>query len=186
MGTVRDVLVELNEKYFPARYPETAGERAKMRRPILYWRLGLGRLAGRVIALLTVTGRSTGLRRRTSSYRTAGQPGGGDPVAPGNGGRASGGVEDDDEVLEVVAELRRFDAPWLRRHLRETGIADVPDDIVADKHRLHLRRLDPTREQGPPALEADLAWLWLVMAAGAALAVGLRVSWSRCLRPPRS
>lgn len=76
----------------------------------------------------------------------------------------------DEEVVEVVAELRRFDAPWLRRYLDAEGIADTPEDIVRNKQRLHLRRLDSTPEAGPPGLKADLAWLWLVPVAVVALA----------------
>ncbi len=83
-------------------------------------------------------------------------------------------IEDDDEAVEVVSELRRFDVPYLRLYLDAEGIADTPEDIARNKQRLHIRRLVATEEEGPPALEADLVWLWLVPVVVAALSVRRR------------
>lgn len=88
-------------------------------------------------------------------------------------------VEDDAEVLDVVSDLRRVDAPYLRLYLDAEGIADTPEDIVRNKQRLHVRRLGSTPEEGPPALQADLVWLWLVPVALAAWSVT-----RRCRRNP--
>ena len=78
------------------------------------------------------------------------------------------------EAAEVVAELRRFDRPFLRLYLEGEGIADTPEDIARNRQRLHIRRLVPAPEEGPPALKADLVWLWLVVVAVAALSVRRR------------
>jgi MYXO-CTERM domain-containing protein len=77
-------------------------------------------------------------------------------------------IEDDDEAVEVVSDLRRFDEPYLRLYLAAEGIADTPQDIASNKHRLHIRRLVSTPEKGPPPLGADLVWLWLVPVIAAA------------------
>lgn len=178
--------------------PAAPGRRELLRLPIVLWRLGVGRLVARFevrgghLVLLTVTGRASRLPRHTPVI--AHVVGGRTYVWCPYGGRSQwyrnlianplatvqsrGGPQvmraatiEDDEAVEVLAELRRFDALWLRLYLDAEGIADTPQDIVRNKHRLHLRRLDPTPEEGPPALEADLAWLWLVAVAVAALRV---------------
>lgn len=84
------------------------------------------------------------------------------------------GIEDDEEAVEVVAELRRFDVPFLRLYLEGEGIADTPEDIAKNRQRLHIRRLVPASEEGPPALKADLVWLWLVPVAVVVLGVRRR------------
>ena len=81
------------------------------------------------------------------------------------------GIEDIDEALAVAADLRRFDVTFLRSYLTAQGIADTPDDIARNMQRLHIRRLEPTQEQGPPALRADLGWLWLIPLVVAAFPV---------------
>lgn len=169
---------------------------APYRLPIVLWRLGLGPLVGRSFMVLTVTGRSSGRPRHTTviPHVVGGQtyvwcPWGGrsqwyrnvmaNPVVTVQSYRGTQVVravriEDDDEAVEVVAELRRSDLPFLRLYLDAEGIADTPEAIVRNKQRLHIRRLDPATEEGPPALEADLVWLWLVPVAVAALGLGRR------------
>ena len=166
------------------RYPDTPVRRELDRLPVLLWRLGLGPLVGRPLALLTVTGRSSGLPRRTPVHPHV--VGGNAYVWCPYGGRSQWyrnmvanpvvtvqsrrgtqvmravAIEDDDEALEVISDLRRFDVPFLRRYLEAEGIADTPEDIARNRQRLHIRRLVSTPEEGPPALEADLAWVWLV------------------------
>ncbi len=184
------------DPWAPGDYPETPLQRALYQLPIVLWRLGLGPVVGRPFVLLTVTGRSSRVPRRTplTPHVVGGQmylwcPYGGraqwyrnlttNPVATVQSRRGTlvvraVSIEDDAEAVEVVSELRRFDAPRLRRYLDSEGIADAPEDIAENKHRLHVRRLDPTPEQGPPALRADLAWLWIAPVAVAALSVALR------------
>ncbi len=172
------------------RYPDTSVRRELERLPVLMWRLGLGPLVGRPLALLTVTGRSSGLPRRTPVHPHI--VGGNTYVWCPYGGRSQWyrnmmanpvvtvqshrgtqvmravAIEDDHEALEVVSDLRRFDVPFLRRYLEAENIADTPEDIARNKQRLHIRRLVSTPEEGPPALKADLAWVWIVPAVAAA------------------
>ena len=195
MGAVRQFLVERFGEWSPARYPDTALQRADLRMPILLWRLGLGRLGGPLV-LLTVTGRSSGLPRRTPV--TAHVVGGrtyvwcpyrgraqwyrnlvANPVATMQSRRGTQvvravGIDDDDEAVQVVAELRRFNPPWLRTYLDAEGIPDTAEDIARNRQRLHIRRLDPTPQEGPAPLTADLVWLWLVPVAVAVLVAARR------------
>ena len=202
MGNVRQRLAEWYGERSPARYPATPSERADLRRPIVLWRLGLGRLAGPLM-LLTVTGRSSGRPHHTpvTAHVVGGRtylwcPYGGrsqwyrnllaDPVATvqsrhGTQVVRAVAVEDEDEAVAVAAELRRFNPPWWRRYLEEEGIADTPEDLARNRARLHVRRLEPTPGEGPPAVTADLAGIWLVPVA---LAVLLGLRSGRCGRTP--
>jgi hypothetical protein len=81
------------------------------------------------------------------------------------------GLEDVDEAMEVVSELRRFDLVFLRSYLADEGIADTSEDIARNAQRLHILRLEPTQDEGPPALEADLLWLWLVPVVAVAASI---------------
>ena len=181
------------------RHPHTPGLRELLRLPIILWRLGLGPLLGRIgvrgghLVLLTVTGRSSGLPRHTPvrAHVFGGPtyvwcPYGGrsqwyrnlraNPVVTVQSRRGTQvmravDLEGVDEAIEIVSELRRFDATYLRSYLAAEGIADTPEDIAGNRQRLHIRRLEPTQEEGPPALEADLVWLWFVPVAVAALSV---------------
>lgn len=184
------------------RHPESSVLRPLFRLPIVLWRLGLGPVMTRLevrrghLVMLTATGRSSGLPRHTPVtahsvdgrtylwcpygrraqwYRNISE----NPVVTvqsRGGARAmrAVGVDDVDEAAQVVAELRRFDEAFLRSYLGAEGFADTPDDIVQNARRLHIRRLEHTEDEGPPALEADLAWVWLAAAAGATFMVARR------------
>ncbi len=165
-------------------YPDALVQRELYRLPVVLWRLGLGPLVGRPLCLLTVTGRSSGLPRRTPLHPHV--VGGKTYVWCPYGLRAQWyrnmianpvvtvqsrqgtqvmravAIEDDDEAIEVISDLRRFDMPMLQEYLETEGIADTPEDIAKNRQRLHIRRLVATSEEGPPALAADLAWVWVV------------------------
>lgn len=200
MSAVRQRLAERFEEW-NRRYPDAPARRAVFRLPVVLWRLGLGRLVGWPVVMLTVTGRSSGLPRHTpvivhvvGNQTYVWCPWGGrsqwyrsmmaNPVVTVQSRKCTQvmqavSVEDDAEVLDVVSDLRRVDAPYLRLYLDAEGIADTPEDIVRNKQRLHVRRLGSTPEEGPPALQADLVWLWLVPVALAAWSVT-----RRCRRNP--
>lgn len=180
-------------RHLPSHYLDTPGSRMMLRAPVGLWRLGLGPLAGRVWMVVTTTGRSSGLPRHTVVYPhvIGGRtylwcPYGGraqwyrnlvaEPVATVQWRRGTHVVRaapltDEAEALEVVAALRRFGASWFRGYLTSQGLEDTNEEILQHWQRLHLRRLEPTTEPGPPPLRVDLAWVWLVPAS--ALVVGL-------------
>jgi len=193
----------------PGHYLDSPLQRGLMRLPVTVWRLGLGPVVGRFgvrgghLVLLTVTGRSSGLPRHTPvvEHDVGGKtylwcPYGGraqwyrnlaaNPVVTVQSRRGTQvmravGIKDDEEAIEVVADLRRFNLPFLRSYLAAEGLADTPEEIARNWDRLHLRRLETTPEEGPSALEADLLWLWLVPVALAAWSVR-----RRCRRSPGS
>lgn len=181
-------------------HPQVPVLRVLFRVPTVLWRLGLGPLLARFevrgghLVMLTVRGRTSGRPRHTpvTAHTVDGRtylwcPYGksaqwfrnvtADPlvtVQAAGGPRAMRAVPvaGAGEALEVVDELRRFDDTFLHSYLGAEGVTDTPEEIVRNWQRLHLRRLDPTDAGGPPALTADLVWLWPV--AGVAAAVGLR------------
>ncbi len=126
------------------RYHSGPVGRQYYRLPVVLWRLGLGPLVGRGPVLLTVTGRSTGLPRHTpvTPHVVGGQtyiwcPYGrrsqwyrnlmANPVVTVQSYRGTQvmravSIEDDDEAVEVVSELRRFDVPFLRLYLRARAL----------------------------------------------------------------
>lgn len=189
------------------RHPDAAVLRPLLRLPTVVWRLGLGQLIARFeirhghLVMLTVTGRSSGLARhipvvahaidgrtylwcpygeRSQWYRNIET----NPVVTVQSrgcARAmrAVGIADSNEAAVVVADLRCFDEAFLRSYLTAEGIADTADDIARNANRLHIRRLDPTQQQGPSPLEADLAWLWLALAACAAFIVARRCARGR-------
>lgn len=168
-----------------------AFNRFLMRLPILLWRLGLGPVLP--MALLTAPGRKSGLPRRTPLYpHVIGDqtylwsPYGGRPQWFRNALAASAvtlqwhrgtrvlhavPLSGPDEASDVIAALRHFSSTFLQRYLDGEGLTGSDEDVARNWDRLHVLRLEPTSEQGPPAAKADLAWTWLAVAAAAAAAV---------------
>lgn len=174
-----------------ARYVEVPFYRGLLKLPVVLWRLGLGRVLP--LSILTATGRSSGLPRRTALYphdldgRTylwcpygshaqwyrnvlAG------PVVTLQSRRGSrvlraSTLTDERETLRLVTELRRFGGSFFETYLDGEGLTGTDEELARSPERLHLLRLDPTTEPGPPALRADLGWVWLVVAAALALVV---------------
>jgi deazaflavin-dependent oxidoreductase (nitroreductase family) len=171
-----------------SHYLDTWWSRELIGLPLALWRLGLGPLTGRVWMVVSTRGRSTGLSRHVAVYphvlgdRTyLWSPYGSrsqwyrnivaNPVATVQWRGATQVVravplEDEAEAMEVVGALRRFGASWSGLYLASQGMHDTDEDIAANWQRLHLRRLEPTREKGPTPLTPDLAWVWLVPASG--------------------
>ena len=182
--------------HLPSHYLDEPGWRMLLRLPVGLWRVGLGPLAGRVWMVVTTTGRSSGLPRHTVVYPhvIGGRtylwcPYGGraqwyrnlvaDPIATVQSHRGTHAVRavpltDEAEAVTVASELHRFAASFFGSYLASQGLSDTIEDIVPNWQRLHLRRLEPTQETGPPPLEADLAWVWLVPASALVLALMAR------------
>lgn len=181
------------------RYPQSRWARLAFKAPVHLWRLGLGPIIGKVFLLLTHTGRVSGLPRRTmTEYHVIN----GRKYIPCAFGpqsqwyknivadphvtiQTADGVEhviarrvtDDEELLAVFETLRRRNPVMLKWYLESLDIRDDPEDILAKKDRIYWLTFDPTDEPTPPPLEADLTWVWLVVAA---LWVGMRWMRRRC------
>lgn len=205
--TVDQRVIEERFDAWTIRHPTEL--RPLLRLPIVLWRLGLGPLLARPVirgghlVMLNVTGRSTGLSRhtpltahdfdgrtylwcpygdRSQWYRNVVA----NPVVTvqsrdGTRVMRAVAISDVEEVVRLVAELRHFDATFLRTYLDAEGIADTDADVATNAARLHLRRLDPTDEEGPSAQPADLAWVGPV-AAATVLSLAVRRLSRRCRR----
>ncbi len=166
-------------------YPRSEWSRQAFRLPFLLWRLGLGPLFGRVILILTTTGRRSGRPRRAaleyhlvngkkyavSAFGTRSEwyrniladPYVTIQSADGSEAAVARRVSDDKELLEVFRVFMRRDPPITRWYLRSLGIQPESESILANKERIHLLRFDPAEAAAPPGLEVDLAWLWPVV-----------------------
>lgn len=159
--------------------------RALFRAPLVLWRLGLGRLVGRSILVLSTVGRRSGRCRPTVlEYSVVGDR---TYVASGWGLKpdwcrniladprvtvqSSAGtlharavrVTADDEMLALYHAARGRSPVW-KEYLEALDIEDTPSDYLAKKDRVVAWRLDPTSEPTPDAVRADLLWLWIVAA----------------------
>ena len=169
-------------------YPGSGWRKVFFKAPILIWRLGLGRLAGNLFALLTQTGRSSGLPRRTVVEFYTFQGAKYVPCAfglrsawykniianPNVTMQTASGVEhlrasrvtDDRELLTVYELFKRRDPSLMKWYLRSLAILPVPLDLIVKKDRIHWLRFDPTESPTPPPQPTDLTWVWLFAMVG--------------------
>ncbi|MCC6973877.1 MAG: nitroreductase family deazaflavin-dependent oxidoreductase [Anaerolineae bacterium] len=146
--------------------------------PILLWRLGLGKLIGQVLMLISTTGRRSGLVRRAApeyfyvngkKYVLA------DPEAqwyqnvqanPAATVQTAYGTEtvivrrvtDREELTAVFVTLLHNRPTTANSISRDLGVQSVEDDLAANTERLPLVTFDHTDLPTPPPLEADLRW----------------------------
>ncbi len=169
-------------------YPAGPFGRLAFKFPLLFWRLGLGPLTGKLFLLLTTRGRISGQPRPTmvEYYRSNGKKYAiaafgekaqwyrnlvADPhvtIQTNEGTEAATAVrvDDDHELVEVLAVFERHDPPLTRWYLRSLGIENNADAIAAHKNRIYLIRFDPSIETAPRGLEVDLAWIWPLALVG--------------------
>ena len=83
-------------------------------------------------------------------------------------------VLDDRELAEVLRLFLRRDPPLTRWYLNSLDIQEDLSDLSAKKERTYFFRFDPSQEQTPPALPADLVWIWPLAAASLVLLWSLR------------
>jgi len=163
-------------------YPTHRWHKALFKAPLILWRLGLGRLMGGYLMLLTHTGRKTGLPRRTMvEYHKVGgrkyapvafgpesdwfknisiQPQVTVQTSNGAEGARAVRVEDDRELLAVYYRFKRRDPPLTKWFLNSIDIQDDPIDLLTKKDRVYWLRFDPIREETPSPLSSDLVWIW--------------------------
>lgn len=172
-------------------YPATPLHRAVFRAPLLLWRLGLGPVMGRLFMLITQTGRKSGLPRRTLvEYHALGDRKyvvsafgarahwfrniEADPhvtiqTAFGTQRVAARRVTRDDEVLEVYTLLMERNPVMMSWYLETLDITPTAEDVLKHKDRLHILTFERTDAPTPPPLEADLVWVWGLVAGLLAL-----------------
>lgn len=169
-------------------YPGGGLRKALFKAPITLWRLGLGPLLGRYMLLITHTGRKSGLPRRTMVeyhvldetryapcafgpraqwYRNIEA----DPLVTvqdkyGVHPMRARRVTDPEELVAVFALLQQRNPMMLGWYLDSLGIASTVEAVLEQRDRVIFIAFDPTDAPTPPALEADLTWVWAVVLFG--------------------
>ncbi len=164
-------------------YPSDPWRKVMFKAPITLWRLGLGPVIGKVLLLITHTGRKTGLPRRTmveyhqldgKKYapcafgpktdwykNVAANPYVTIQTADGAQSVKAVRVTEDDELIAVYELFKRRDPPLFHWYLQSLEIQPNHADVLAKKERIYWFRFDPTEQPTPPPLASDLAWVWI-------------------------
>lgn len=169
-------------------YPTAGWHRALFKWPVQLWRLGLGPILGRLMMVITHTGRVSGLPRRTmlEYFKMDGRK----YVASAFGRRSqwyrnieadprvtiqtAEGVErmramrvtDEGTLLHLLEYVKRRDGPLYDVYLESLAVRPTREDILAKKDRFHWLTFEPTDELTPPPLKVDLVWVWAVLVVG--------------------
>lgn len=160
------------------QYPSDKFLKNVYRLPIVLYRMGMGKLFGRLFMIITTVGRKSGLPRRTAiefhqhkgrKYVTVGwaksdwyqnilaNPAITIQTAAGVEHVRARRITSDEELNEAweVAE-RSFVIQTL---MKMTGSTMTRESFLAQKDNIIILTFDPTDEPTPPALEADLRWI---------------------------
>jgi deazaflavin-dependent oxidoreductase (nitroreductase family) len=168
------------EMKYPA--PHTLAS-AFYKAPLFAYRLGFGRFLGHFFLLLTTWGRHSGMARSTMlSYaaldgvlyvisgwglrsdwyrnlmvdpRVTVQIG--KAAFPARARRVTEEAEFRRVMFHMLATSRD---PYLKPWLASLGLSTDLEELVKNQERLHLVALERSMGSGPPALTADLTWLW--------------------------
>ena len=174
-------------------YPSGGWRRSMFKAPLVLWRMGFGPIIGRVMLVITHTGRMSGLPRhtmveyhmldgvkyvpcafgpRSDWYKNiTTNPRVTIQTARGSERALARRITDDQELLAVYDLFMHRDPPLTRWYLDSLDIQPNHDDVLTKKERIHWFRFDITDEDTPPALKTDLGWILPIVG------IGLLVSW---------
>jgi deazaflavin-dependent oxidoreductase (nitroreductase family) len=166
-------------------YPAGPLGRVAFKAPLTLWRMGLGRLLGGVMVVITHTGRKSGLPRRTmTEYQRDGetiyvpvafgdraqwyQNIAADPrvtLQTDRGARSmlAHRVTGDEELGRVYDLIKARNPLMFSAYLKSIGVEESREGIIAGKDRVTFLAFEPTLDSTPPPLLADLIWLWPVL-----------------------
>ncbi|GAB1422310.1 hypothetical protein MASR2M15_25370 [Anaerolineales bacterium] len=180
-------------------FPDTWYKRAFMRAPILLWRLGLGRLMGKDLLLLSHIGRKSGQVRRAviECHRDAN----GHKYAPSGYGprsqwyqniqvnpivtiQSSDGTElmharrvtEDAEIAKIYDLLKEKHPNMLQLYAERLGLEMDKAAFITHKDQVYFVAFDPSQETAAFPLKADLVWLWFLLAVLIGLLIIILVS----------
>lgn len=166
-------------------YPDNPALRSLFRSPMLLFRLGLGSLVGRLFMVMTTTGRKSGQPRRAvveyqswngRKYAIAAWPKSdwyqnlmADPrvtvqTADGVEQMTARRVTDDAELAAVYDNVYSQASPEIQQFWEALGFEMNRESFLGNKDQLHLLVFEPTSQPTPPPLEADLQWVWPLVA----------------------
>lgn len=182
-------------------YPSSPALKYAFKLPILLWRLGLGPLVGRLFMILTTTGRSSGLPRRTAIefhehngrkyvlsawgeraqwYRNIlADPHVTVQTARGTERATARRITDEGELAAAFSFVEQ--SPVMQRWVEALGLPATREAFLANKDRFYLVTFDPTDAPTPPPQEADLTWVWSV--AGTLIGLWIQARLRRRRRP---
>lgn len=183
-------------------YPENCLVKKLYKTPILLYRLGLGKLFGSYILILSTTGRKTQKTHHTpvEYFYHEGKyyiiSGFGEHTDWYKNIMANPQVTLQNSYERICAEARapKTDEEWEAVHLYLTRspvgrvlMADFitpteqdaqesqSPDIMAEIKKLPVLTFDPTDKPCPPPLEADLVWAWPLILLG--MAIDITILW---------
>jgi deazaflavin-dependent oxidoreductase (nitroreductase family) len=176
----------MNHKTWLESLPYPAGlTKWLYKSPILFFRLGLGFLVGRIFMIMTTVGRKSGQPRRTAIefheherrkyvfsawgtkadwYRNIET----NPCITIQTWRGAESVlarriTSQGELAEAFAFA--MSNPSMRMVLKSAGFSQTLEQFLAQKDRFTFITFDPTDHPVPELLKADLWWLWLIVLA---------------------
>jgi len=158
--------------------------------PILFYRLGLGFLVGRLFMVMTTLGRKSGQPRQTgiefheykgrryvfSAWGTKAdwfhniEANPRITIQTWRGGESvlARRITSDQELAEAFAFA--MSNPSMRMVMKSAGFGQNLEQFLVQKDRFTFVTFDPTDQPTPAPLKADLAWIWAalwILAAGA-------------------
>lgn len=174
----------MDQKTWVERLPYPSGLlKWLFKSPILFYRLGLGPLVGRLIMIMTTTGRKSGQPRRTAIefhefkgrryvfsgwgtktdwYRNIEA----NPYITIQTWRGAESVQ----ARRITSEAELSEAfelamsnPTMRMVIKSVGFDLSLEQFLAQKDRFNFVTFDPTDQPTPEPLKADLAWIWAIL-----------------------
>jgi len=179
----------------PIPYPKNWVLKRLYRFPILLYRLGLGKLIGKMILILSTNGRKTGKVRRTAVeyFRHKGQI----YVISGFGHRPDWyqnvltnphvTINTDLGAISAIARKPKTSEEWesVIAYLKHSPLSTFSDpekvkklnepEMLAQIKTWPVLTFDATEEPCPPAVDADLVWMWPLILL--LLAMNILVGW---------
>jgi deazaflavin-dependent oxidoreductase (nitroreductase family) len=167
-------------------YPDKPLKQLMFRAPLMLWRLGLGPLIGKIMLLLTVQGRKSGLARRVmvEYYRHQGHkyaiaafgekadwvknlsvdPRVTIQTSDGSESALALQVTDIHELWDVLQIFMQRNPAMTKYYLDSLGIDFSKASVEDNKARIVLIRFDPVEDlASPQGQDVDLAWVWVIL-----------------------
>ncbi len=182
MDLPKEFLKQISNTKMQTLYPNNPLGKVLFKLPILLWRLGLGPIVGKLLMIITHTGRKSGTPRhtmveyhsmngikyvaaafgvQTQWYRNIlANPQVTIQTADGTEQMTAVRVTHDEELIGVIELFLRRDPALMKWYLDSLGILPNRDAILANKEQLIFMRFDPSSAPTPRGLDVDLAWIW--------------------------
>jgi deazaflavin-dependent oxidoreductase (nitroreductase family) len=188
----------VKDKSWPEKlpYPSSPIFKWAFKSPILFYRLGLGFLVGRLFMVITTTGRRSRLPRRTAIefhehkgrkyvYSAWGEKSDwyrniqADPHITIQTWRGTESVLARHITQEAeLAQVFEFaiSNPMMRTVMKSTGIEMTLDGFLAHKERFTFVTFDHINHPTPEPVKADFAWIWILALLACFIAIYVTIN----------